>query len=70
LIHLRLAKTGIMWRYESYLMVAGVIGIAPFPNGALRHLAGLGKPAALEHTHQKLFGKFAVPDLSSSRSQR
>jgi hypothetical protein len=61
LIHLRLARTGTMWRYESYLMVVGVIGVSTLLSGALANLAKLGKPAVLAPIHQKLFGRFDLP---------
>jgi hypothetical protein len=61
LIHLRLARTGSMWRYESYLMVVSVIGVAPLLGNALANLAKPGKPAVLAPLHQKLFGRFPIP---------
>ena len=63
LIHLRLARTGTMWRYESYLMAMGVIAVSPVLSAALSNLANFKKSAADFVPQRILLGRVTVPRI-------
>lgn len=64
-IHLRLARTGTMWRYESYLMAMGVIAVSPLLSAALKNLAIFRKPAAEFVPRKILFNRITVPRIAA-----
>ncbi|RYD80441.1 MAG: hypothetical protein EOP84_12025 [Verrucomicrobiaceae bacterium] len=63
LIHLRLARTGTMWRYESYLMAMGVIAVTPLLSAALKNLANFRKPAAEFVPPKILLNRVTIPRI-------